>query len=398
VRVQNRPAESDIKTINQLMTKPTMFLKFGRRGEPHWRKFSLVWLENSRGAAVRWETKKKGKTPEIKITSMNELRFGQHSAVFARKKMPHLNSLSFTVNYTLPNGKDETLDLIAKHPDDFFVWTVGLRHAIANGIGASDVAASAWERAEEEADLELMAEIDDYDIFGDEDHGADDDDHEEEDDRLITTGNVMFSWGFNGWGQLGIVEPVGMDQHPMPAQVSGSACKLVDHGEDEKEKDMTQLAFDIQSISCGGNFTVAVDTRMKAYIWGHGSVCGGVADKHGGSIRRGDHVFQPSPLRQPFRAIPIALTAAGEQHALFLSQTGKIYACGINDSGQLGVGDLDDRGTPDEVKGCWADGETVKVVACGHSISAAITSEGKLYTWGCGMFGALGQGGTGESE
>jgi len=241
--MQNRPAESDVKTINQLMTKPTMFLKFGRRGEPHWRKFSLVWLENNKGAAVKWETKKKGKTPEIKIASMQEVRFGQHSEVFLRKKMPHLNSLSFTVNYKLPNGKEQTLDLIAKHPDDFFVWTVGLKHAISNGIGACEGAATAWERQEEEADLELMAEIDDYDIFGDDDHAAEDDnEHEEEDDRLITTGNVMFSWGFNGWGQLGIVEPVGRDQHPMPAQVTGSACKLVDHGEDDKGKDMTQVS------------------------------------------------------------------------------------------------------------------------------------------------------------
>jgi len=168
VRTATRPAESDIKTINQLMTKPTMFLKFGRRGDPHWRKFSLVWLDQNRGAAIRWETKKKTKTPEIKITNMKEVRFGQNSAVFKRKTMPHLNSLSFTILYTTPSGKEETLDLIAKHPDDFFIWTVGVKHAIINGIGASNVEASAWERAEEEADLELMAEMDDYEIFDEE--------------------------------------------------------------------------------------------------------------------------------------------------------------------------------------------------------------------------------------
>jgi alpha-tubulin suppressor-like RCC1 family protein len=371
------------------MTKPTQFLKFGRRGDPHWRKFSLVWLDQNRGAAIRWETKKKTKTPEIKIQLMKEVRFGQNSAVFKRKTMPHLNSLSFTILYNTPSGKEETLDLIAKHPDDFFIWTVGIKHAIINGIGASNVEASAWERAEEEADLELMAEMDDYEIFDEHDDGGADDDHEEEDDRLITTGNVMFSWGFNGWGQLGLVEQYAGDQHVMvPANTTGYTCKRVDHGE-ENESKTHDMSFDIQTIACGGNFTVAVDSRMKCYIWGHGSVCGGVADKFGGSVRRNDHVLQPSPLREPFKNIPIALAAAGEQHVLFLSQAGDIYSCGVNDCGQLGVGHLNDVGQPVKVE---MGGMTSKGVSAGHSISAAVTSDGKIYTWGCGMFGALGRG------
>ncbi|GMH83356.1 hypothetical protein TrVE_jg6489 [Triparma verrucosa] len=385
VRMQNRPAESDIKTINQLMSKPTMFLKFGRRGEPHWRKFSLICA--SGGWAIKWETKKKGKTPEIKILSMKEVRFGQHSAVFARKKMPHLNSLSFSVFYTLPNKKElETLDLIAKHPDDFFVWTVGLKHAIDNGGIGMDSETSEWQRQEEQAEKDLMEEIDDFDIFGDDEHN-DDDHEEEEDDRLITTGNVMFSWGFNGWGQCGVVETIGRDGHLMPSQVTSSACRLVDHGEENSD------GFDIQNIACGGNFTVAVDSRMKAYIWGHGSVCGGVADKHGGSVRRNDHVFQPSPLKQPFRNVPIAMVAAGDQHALFLTQKGEVFACGVNDVGQLGTGDLNDRSAPQQVEFESSQSDsTIKVVAAGHSTSAAINSQGQLFTWGCGMFGGLGLG------
>ena len=60
--------------------------------------------------------------------------------------MPHLNSLSFSVFYTLPNKKElETLDLIAKHPDDFFVWTVGLKHAIDNGGIGMDSETSEWQ-------------------------------------------------------------------------------------------------------------------------------------------------------------------------------------------------------------------------------------------------------------
>ena len=53
IRTHPRPAESDIKTIHHLMTRPTMFLKYGRRGDPHWRRLELVWLDGDGGAAVR---------------------------------------------------------------------------------------------------------------------------------------------------------------------------------------------------------------------------------------------------------------------------------------------------------------------------------------------------------
>jgi len=305
IRSQNRPAESDIKTINSLMHKPTMFLKFGRRGEPHWRKFNLVFLDDARGPAIRWETKKKKnlRPPEIAISNMEEIRFGQHSQVFERKKMPHLETLSFSVMYRLKSNpsKIESLDLIAKHPDDFFVWTVGLNDAIRKcKEGVPFERSKSFDASELENDRELMAEFDDIDVFNDDDDKDDhDDDHEEEDDRLITTGNVMFSWGNNNWGQLGLVDVLG-DQHVVPATIKGNSCRLVEHKEDTEtsKKNMLEssIAFDIQNIACGGNFTVAIDSRMKAYVWGHGSICGGVTNSTGG--RRGQHVFQPSPLRQ----------------------------------------------------------------------------------------------------
>jgi len=86
----------------------------------------------------------------------------------------------------------------------------------------------------------------------------------------------------------------------------------------------------------------------------------------------------------------VALAAAGEQHVLFLTQMGDVFTCGINDSGQLGLGDLQDRGTPEKVN--FATQTTVKVVAAGHSTSAVISGDGNLYTWGCNNYGALGLG------
>tara|TARA_B110000305_G_C19380506_1_gene609345 strand:+ start:239 stop:892 length:654 start_codon:yes stop_codon:yes gene_type:complete len=211
------------------MSKPTLFLKFGRRGEPHWRKFNLVYLDNLRGPAIRWETKKKKnlRPPEILISSMQEIRFGQHSSVFEvslfsltqsslalmktrirantkltlfhsfrlaprfarsaqRKKMPHLETLSFSVMYRLrASNKIESLDLIAKHPDDFFVWTVGLNDAIKKykeGIPFERSKSFDLQALELDSDRELMAEFDDIDIFNDEEK-EDDHDHDHEDDH-----------------------------------------------------------------------------------------------------------------------------------------------------------------------------------------------------------------------
>lgn len=93
------------------------------------------------------------------------------------------------------------------------------------------------------------------------------------------------------------------------------------------------------------------------------------------------------PLRDGIR---IARAAAGERHSLFLSSSGAVLACGDSGAGALGLGDAPAAATPQHVLPLWPLG--VVQVACGGSHSAAMTSDGRLFTWGRNRHGQLGLG------
>ena len=81
---------------------------------------------------------------------------------------------------------------------------------------------------------------------------------------------------------------------------------------------------------------------------------------------------------------------AGETHSMMLCQNGLLFACGKNNEGVLGVGDTVDRNTPTLVE--ELSDRNVSSIAAGVYHNLAITDEGRLYSWGIGWYGQLGQG------
>ncbi|XP_076028585.1 E3 ubiquitin-protein ligase HERC2 isoform X2 [Oratosquilla oratoria] len=78
------------------------------------------------------------------------------------------------------------------------------------------------------------------------------------------------------------------------------------------------------------------------------------------------------------------------KHYLALCSQGHVYSWGNGDGGRLGHGDNCGRDDPTLVQGL--QGKTVVHIACGSTYSAAITSQGELFTWGRGNYGRLGHG------
>jgi alpha-tubulin suppressor-like RCC1 family protein len=77
----------------------------------------------------------------------------------------------------------------------------------------------------------------------------------------------------------------------------------------------------------------------------------------------------------------VVAVATGSTHSLALSRDGTAMACGLNECGQLGLGDTDDRDTFTVVAGLRG----VVDIDVGQYHAIAATAEGGLYTWGMGM-------------
>jgi alpha-tubulin suppressor-like RCC1 family protein len=87
--------------------------------------------------------------------------------------------------------------------------------------------------------------------------------------------------------------------------------------------------------------------------------------------------------------------AGGVAHSVGLTVDGQVYTWGRNNVGQLGDGTTTDSSTPVAVP--LPAGSTWVAVAAGNYFSAALSSDGQVYTWGSNPYGQLGDGSTTSS-
>lgn len=81
----------------------------------------------------------------------------------------------------------------------------------------------------------------------------------------------------------------------------------------------------------------------------------------------------------------------GQHHSILVDGKGQVYSIGRAEYGRLGIGE-DATETSVPVKVTTLSEKKVVSVACGETVSFAITSEGHLYSWGLGTSLQLGVG------
>ena len=110
---------------------------------------------------------------------------------------------------------------------------------------------------------------------------------------------------------------------------------------------------------------------------------GTVEDKDSGVVDRPQLVWG-------LLGLPVKQICCGGQHAAVLTAFGTVLTWGRGGFGRLGHGKTDTLEAPRFVETLL--GKTCCQVACGFAYTAAVTSEGQLYTWGAGENGRLGLG------
>jgi len=83
--------------------------------------------------------------------------------------------------------------------------------------------------------------------------------------------------------------------------------------------------------------------------------------------------------------------ACGESFTAVVSELGEVFAWGMGDSGQLGLGTNEHEVLPSRVGGQEeVFGSPIVVMAAGDAHSAGVGADGALWTWGKGEYGQLG--------
>ena len=174
---------------------------------------------------------------------------------------------------------------------------------------------------------------------------------------LATSGCTAYGFGRNDFGQLGDgttntrLDPVAAARNPNWIKVDAGTAH-----------------------SCG------IDVSLALYCWG---------DNESGALGLGTSGdFTTVPKRVGTASGWTDVDAAADSHSTCGIRSGSLFCWGANGSGQLGLGDANDRLTPTQVE----PGSQWKQVNLSGDHSCGIQSTGALWCWGAGGAGQLGDG------
>lgn len=150
---------------------------------------------------------------------------------------------------------------------------------------------------------------------------------------------------------------------------------------------LSQYVIKKVAVHSGGTFALALTQDSKVFSWGEGD--------HG-KLGHGNCLSLDKPrLIEALKSKRIRDVACGSAHSAAIASNGELYTWGLGDYGRLGHGDIVTQLKPKLVEALV--GQRVVQVACGSkdAQTLALTEEGYVYSWGDGDFGKLGRGGSG---
>jgi alpha-tubulin suppressor-like RCC1 family protein len=107
-------------------------------------------------------------------------------------------------------------------------------------------------------------------------------------------------------------------------------------------------------------------------------------------------IITPQQNINDFGNKKIKLIDSGE-HTIFLDNNGKVYSCGLNNYGQLGLDHNNNENTPQQITSNNFGNKEIVYIACGRYHTIFLDNNGKIYSCGLNNYGQLGLGYTSES-
>jgi rubredoxin len=172
----------------------------------------------------------------------------------------------------------------------------------------------------------------------------------------IKTDGTLWSWGYNGWGQLGD-STLGNKSSPVQTIAGGTNWK---------------------QVAGGWNHTAAIKTDGTLWLWGIGN---------NGALAEASRTNKSSPIQTITGGTNWKQVACGYNFNAAIKTDGTLWTWGYNNVGQLGDSTVVSKSSPVQT---IAGGTNWKQVACGFYHTSAIKTDGTLWSWGDNALGALG--------
>lgn len=138
----------------------------------------------------------------------------------------------------------------------------------------------------------------------------------------------------------------------------------------------------IRQVACGADFTACITDEDEMYMFGSDYYgCIGVEGEFGTEI------LEPV-LLDFFEERPVRQVSCGDNHVVVLTQSGDIYSWGCGEYGRLGLECEDDFSSPMQVK--IPKGATISSVSCSTDGTFFLTDTGKVLACGNNEFNKLG--------
>ena len=221
-------------------------------------------------------------------------------------------------------------------------------------------------------------------------------------------GNTLYGWGNNGNGTIGDntsvnksnpVQTVAQGNNWKQIACSDNLCmasiktdgtlwlwgynnngQLGDNSVTNRSSPVQTVAFGTnwKQASCGINVNAAIKTDGTLWCWGSGTV---------GQLGDNTATSKSSPVQTVTFATNWKQVACGANHTAAIKTDGTLWTWGIGTNGTLGDNTIVNKSSPVQTV---VFGNNWKQVSCNLNFMAAVKTDGTLWTWGANSYGQLG--------